>query len=1582
MDVATIKEAFSGTVLWCCLGAVGLMALAGLGVAAWKTPGKIMEVARKRGWLYVVVMGAFMAVATDAGSPTREDKERDRMRREQQAAEDAAWNAALGIGGLEAMGGVDRRLAASLGDTEPSGGLSEGMAAGGLPAPQETAEGTGAVMPSVRSLTESDYAAGLALARIGTDETFDFAPPEGADVHADWTAYGAAKDWFKAHFTNDWSFVLGTNVVDALTVFSYGTARPRMKDRETFISPLETSLGIVPAANWEQLDCGPSQFWQYLTPSNTLVMTWRNALFNRDANSPVSFQMECWPDGCIAFRYDLSRLSDDVVSNLVVGVSNAGEGRVFTALAKNTTSLRWARLDPTRPLDVDPDGDGLTTDEEIFIYGTDPYVADTDLDGLTDGQEIDETHTDPLDAHSLDPRYPDGMAYVIGDLDPFSCPPGSTNTVWEHVFYTGTTNAPFAYPQSTDDTAVLRMTVSGSGTGELIVGDQVVPLLGPSSSASTRAAARGARSAGDFGTPLLVRVAKGEDARLYLRGDDGLSVDLDSGDFAFGVLPSWSAVMGFVNFPNTKAETPCIHDFNARRKRVSLPVRNGAALLTCAWQGSGMDVVIENEVPRSALITASFPAGTSRGITYTLSHPLYLFGRTTYAQTVKFCPKPNEPGEDDPDPEPEPTPPWFDDGEDDDSDGDNDDHDESWCCHWGTCRNDGGTCSCGCDCCGSLDEGGWSEGEEPEATCPQHHVPYEQCASLHDDAYTNATWRAEELRDVLKIRDPLDYDPIHLPCPDSYHRCCDCPDHCTNYVAVAYKSYRLSLIDECGNNFSRAVDPCTVRVAGVHPSASVGDATLGFVTNGVVFRTYNYTVLGVGISKPSGPSLSVYNSLSQVMGVPMTVTTNLNQALQLNLHTNVRLPSGNVQFSIDAAEGAQFTVWMYDYGRGQYRRLLDTDGRAVVNLPISGWRRLVGGSSQSYSPVTPIYVTSAAKGAATLRFGYWCVVDGKVVQDWQSQEITSVEPPLLPDYNRDGRADEAEVEAHMRGQSFWYWQNQDTLRGEFIPEGGGGSVLNTSDDEVNGPLDLVNFFPVALRVSELVNYWDAGVSCYIESDAGADSFKFCFADVPWSGVGTIQTNDVRTLGDQRLCHSELVPMPENGWRIPSGTLGGFSENSGILVAEAVSPYASFRLTFRVGNEVLYSYALPMTIVPVRDMYRFYSLRGAETVDCGTFALPRSEWAHELPDEKDLDIFFTHGFNVGPDAARIWGDVLFKRFWLAGSRARFNMVTWAGDYNWTGSWANGLHYQQDAYQAQMTGDALKRLIVRGQPDSSKRILMTQSLGNMVACEALREGLNVAKYFMFDAAVASEAIDGSLQSTNSTDAAFSSYVPSGWRAYTPLCWSACWFRWFEGDAVDARGQMGWPDRFAAALDNAGEVYNYYSTGDEVFHNTASTPWLLEGMLESTANYCWQKQETLKGSGLPGGTAYGGWDFHRILGEALYDRISAGEAVASGSVTNAPVFNRGYSPMFSREASQEEVFMSLAKYVPAVSSAVGGRSILESAVENHDLNEGTVYRDGWGRDSDDGEIPWKHSDMKDMAYRHVYKLYLQLVMKGALQ
>ena len=42
-----------------------------------------------------------------------------------------------------------------------------------------------------------------------------------------------------------------------------------------------------------------------------------------------------------------------------------------------------------------PDGDGLF-DDEIYVYGTNPFAYDTDGDGSGDGQEVYDG-TDPLD---------------------------------------------------------------------------------------------------------------------------------------------------------------------------------------------------------------------------------------------------------------------------------------------------------------------------------------------------------------------------------------------------------------------------------------------------------------------------------------------------------------------------------------------------------------------------------------------------------------------------------------------------------------------------------------------------------------------------------------------------------------------------------------------------------------------------------------------------------------------------------------------------------------------------------------------------------------------------------------------------------------------------------------------------------------------------------------------------------------------------------------------------------------------------------------------------------------------------------
>ena len=280
--------------------------------------------------------------------------------------------------------------------------------------------------------------------------------------------------------------------------------------------------------------------------------------------------------------------------------------------------------------------------------------------------------------------------------------------------------------------------------------------------------------------------------------------------------------------------------------------------------------------------------------------------------------------------------------------------------------------------------------------------------------------------------------------------------------------------------------------------------------------------------------------------------------------------------------------------------------------------------------------------------------------------------------------------------------------------------------------------------------------------------------------------------------------------------------------------------------------------------------------------------------------------------------------------------------------------------------------------------------MVACEALKEGLMVGKYFMFDAALPSESIDAMLQDADA--ATRSKYAPGEWHAYDSRVWAANWFRLFG--AGDARAGMGWPGRFADALGNGGEVYNYYSSWGDVFEAFATVPSRFDGIDVSIEMHCWQKQEVLKGSAVIAGTAYGGWGFHRWTVRELVQDIGGGTHVeerpyryspddavrmlTDGTIRDNPVFNRDFLPMLDGGASQDNQWLALAKYVPAVSSPVGGRAVnFGNTIENHDLNDDD-YRDGWGRGSSD----WQHSDMKDMAYFYVYKLYEQLVEKGNLK
>ena len=191
---------------------------------------------------------------------------------------------------------------------------------------QSGGEGTNAV---VHVISQNQVDAGFALARTGANETHDFTMPAEANVHAPWILRGANRDRFALNSQTNapWAFPLGTNIFDGLLVSSSGALVPKFAGESfiprarrawaeaarlpllrgdppigeatllslpTLFAPFLANLGAVPQMNWpppgEPGAC--SQFGWWLSPSNSLVLTWYDFLLNRSPDSPVSFQAE------------------------------------------------------------------------------------------------------------------------------------------------------------------------------------------------------------------------------------------------------------------------------------------------------------------------------------------------------------------------------------------------------------------------------------------------------------------------------------------------------------------------------------------------------------------------------------------------------------------------------------------------------------------------------------------------------------------------------------------------------------------------------------------------------------------------------------------------------------------------------------------------------------------------------------------------------------------------------------------------------------------------------------------------------------------------------------------------------------------------------------------------------------------------------------------------------------------------------------------------------------------------------------------------------------------------------------------
>ena len=154
---------------------------------------------------------------------------------------------------------------------------------------------------TTRTLTGEDFRRGFVMTQIETGEEHDFSAPPDATIVSDWQAFGAATDWIYVALTN-WAFSVATNDVERLRVYSFCKIEPLIREEGNAIAtnywfaPFMASLGVVPEANWGVLaeSARPSRVWYCVTHRNTFVITWENVLLDRDAGSPISFQIEFW----------------------------------------------------------------------------------------------------------------------------------------------------------------------------------------------------------------------------------------------------------------------------------------------------------------------------------------------------------------------------------------------------------------------------------------------------------------------------------------------------------------------------------------------------------------------------------------------------------------------------------------------------------------------------------------------------------------------------------------------------------------------------------------------------------------------------------------------------------------------------------------------------------------------------------------------------------------------------------------------------------------------------------------------------------------------------------------------------------------------------------------------------------------------------------------------------------------------------------------------------------------------------------------------------------------------------------------
>jgi len=653
--------------------------------------------------------------------------------------------------------------------------------------------------------------------------------------------------------------------------------------------------------------------------------------------------------------------------------------------------------------------------------------------------------------------------------------------------------------------------------------------------------------------------------------------------------------------------------------------------------------------------------------------------------------------------------------------------------------------------------------------------------------------------------------------------------------------------------------------------------------------------------------------------------------------------------------------------------------------------------------------------------------DGKIIY------VSLLPVEIVPDYTRDGKIDQADSGKITTEKPWRFWINDDDDSGETggtdIPVAyTNGGAQDLWQPGVDGIRDLIDFFPLHFDLkAALVVMPETEFQYFLKHDSMESSIGSSFS-VLWypeaildrnpkdvTGAGSYLKN-LTTAAD--IVARDLHPIPKYGLRIPNDVLLAAKNGKGVALFEArMATEKPIQIEIRKNDgTVLGKVDFPVKISPVQNMFRYkFVMPGAANLGAGDVPADPPNWPDA--DRNDKHFVFAHGYNVNDTQSKGWGGEAFKRLFWSGSNARFTAFGWYGYQGQT--FGITPDYQVNLDNAFGTAKSFKQFLdlLEGE-----KTVAAHSMGNVLVGSAMHDwGARPKNYFMVNAAAAKECYDPAEADEPAQDAAMENQI---WRGYPKELRASEWHRLHPAAAwpgSDWRGKLTWRGRFANVIQNGGQtdVYNFYSSGEEVLNNAKlDTPLTNNAITEAwlKPNRVWAVQEKRKGHGVTGyihTSNYGGWRFNLMTAyDPVIHDISSGSilmktpAQLPSPLSNAFLLHLASNPFFDRSAhsalyepetgshssgsnyAYNNRNTIISEMIPCTSLAAGRNAITVLGDQNIDM-DASMKTDAanWPLSNvhdliDNRPRPWLHSDVREKAFTHNWKVYEKFTSLGNLK